>query len=148
MSFIFTKIESSSKIKIPNEVKEIVSEGVEFDPTVHQAVLMEHDENKPQGVVLEVLQKGYKYKDKVFEFSDDHGRKAIFSFKAENEKGVLSSILNGIAEFGGNVLTINQDMPIHNLAYVTITIDTKDLSLPVYDLMGKLKKIQRIKKIN
>ena len=47
------------------EVKEIPSEGVEFDPAVHQAVLMEHDENKPQGVILEVLQKGYMYKDRV-----------------------------------------------------------------------------------
>ena len=47
------------------EVKEIVAEGVEFDPKVHQAVLMEHDETKPSGVVLEVLQKGYKYKDRV-----------------------------------------------------------------------------------
>lgn len=48
-----------------NEVKEIEAEGIEFDPTVHQAVLMEHDENKPHGVILEVLQKGYIYKDKV-----------------------------------------------------------------------------------
>ena len=47
------------------DVKEIVSEGVEFDPTVHQAVLMEHDEAKPHGVILEVLQKGYMYKDRV-----------------------------------------------------------------------------------
>lgn len=46
------------------EVKEIVAQGVEFDPNIHQAVLMEHDENKPNGVVLEVLQKGYMYKDK------------------------------------------------------------------------------------
>ena len=48
-----------------NEVKEIEAEGIEFDPKVHQAVLMEHDEEKPHGVVLEVLQKGYMYKDKV-----------------------------------------------------------------------------------
>jgi len=47
------------------EIKEIESLGVEFDPNFHQAVLMEHDENKPSGVVLEVLQKGYIYKDKV-----------------------------------------------------------------------------------
>lgn len=47
------------------EVKEISSEGVEFDPTYHHAVLTEHDENKPAGVVLEVLQKGYMYKDRV-----------------------------------------------------------------------------------
>ena len=47
------------------EVKEIEAEGIEFNPTVHQAVLMEHDETKPHGVVLEVLQKGYMYKDRV-----------------------------------------------------------------------------------
>ncbi len=47
------------------EVKEISAEGVEFNPNYHQAVLTEKDENKPSGVVLEVLQKGYMYKDKV-----------------------------------------------------------------------------------
>ena len=47
------------------EVKEIKAEGLEFDPNFHQAVLTEKDENKPSGVVLEVLQKGYIYKDKV-----------------------------------------------------------------------------------
>ena len=47
------------------EVKEIEAEGLEFDPKVHQAVLMEHDDTKPSGVVLEVLQKGYMFKDRV-----------------------------------------------------------------------------------
>ena len=47
------------------EVTEIKAEGIEFDPTYHHAVLTEHDDNKPEGVVLEVLQKGYMYKDRV-----------------------------------------------------------------------------------
>lgn len=47
------------------EVKEIEVEGKEFDPTLMQAVLTDHDETKPENVVLEVLQKGYMYKDKV-----------------------------------------------------------------------------------
>ena len=47
------------------EVKEIEAEGLEFDPTYHHAVLTEHDDNKPAGVILEVLQKGYIYKDRV-----------------------------------------------------------------------------------
>ena len=57
----------TSVIEVLNkfEVKEIIAEGVEFDPKVHQAVLMEHDEAKPSGVVLEVLQKGYMFKDRV-----------------------------------------------------------------------------------
>ena len=36
-----------------------------FDPNFHQAVLTEKDANKPSNVILEVLQKGYTYKDKV-----------------------------------------------------------------------------------
>ena len=47
------------------EVKEIDALGVEFDPDYHHAVLTELDDNKPSGVVLEVLQKGYTYKDRV-----------------------------------------------------------------------------------
>ena len=47
------------------EVKEIEVLGKEFDPVYAEAVLVEHDENKPENVVLEVLTKGYMYKDKV-----------------------------------------------------------------------------------
>ena len=47
------------------EVKEIQAEGIECDPEYHHAVLTDHDESKPAGVVLEVLQKGYMYKDRV-----------------------------------------------------------------------------------
>ena len=47
------------------DVKEINAEGVEFDPEFHHAVLTDHDETKPAKVVLEVLQKGYTYKDRV-----------------------------------------------------------------------------------
>lgn len=47
------------------QVKAIEADGVEFDPTYHHAVLTDHDESKPEGVVLEVLQKGYMYKDRV-----------------------------------------------------------------------------------
>lgn len=48
-----------------NEVVEIDCEGREFDATVMEAILVEHDEAKPSHVVLEVLQKGYMYKDKI-----------------------------------------------------------------------------------
>lgn len=47
------------------EVREVECLGLEFDPHVAEAVLTDHDENKPENVVLEVLTKGYKYKDKL-----------------------------------------------------------------------------------
>ena len=53
------------KLLNDNDVKEIESLGLEFDPNYHQAVLTEEDDSKPSNVIVEVLQKGYTYKDKV-----------------------------------------------------------------------------------
>lgn len=47
------------------DVKELDIEGKEFDPTVSEAVLTDHDESKPENVILEVLKKGYTYKGKL-----------------------------------------------------------------------------------
>ena len=47
------------------EVKEIVCLNKEFDPTYHQAILTDKVEGVNSGIVIEVLQKGYTYKDKV-----------------------------------------------------------------------------------
>ena len=48
-----------------NEVKEIEALDKEFDPMYHQSISVRKDETKESGVVLEVYQKGYTYKDKV-----------------------------------------------------------------------------------
>ena len=47
------------------EVKEIECLGLEFDPSLHQAVLTDHVEGKKDNEIIEVMQKGYTYKDKV-----------------------------------------------------------------------------------
>ena len=47
------------------EVKAIDGHNKEFDPVYHNAVMTEHKEGVEPGMVLEVLQKGYLYKDKV-----------------------------------------------------------------------------------
>lgn len=52
-----------------NGVEVIEATGKEFDPNVHQAVMMVQDENFESGVVVEELQKGYKLKDRVIRAS-------------------------------------------------------------------------------
>ena len=47
------------------EVVEMEILDKEFDTSTSQAVFMDKDESKESGVVLEVLQKGYMYKDRV-----------------------------------------------------------------------------------
>lgn len=47
------------------EVREIESYKKEFDPTYHQAVLTDDIEGFDNNIIIEVLQKGYMYKDRV-----------------------------------------------------------------------------------
>ncbi len=46
-------------------VEEVAGVGETFDPNIHNAVLHIDDESLGENVVVEVMQKGYKYKDKV-----------------------------------------------------------------------------------
>ena len=57
----------NSLISILNkyEVNEIKCLNEEFDPTYHQAVMTEEKEGVNSNIVIEVMQKGYTYKDKV-----------------------------------------------------------------------------------
>ena len=50
-------------------VKVIETEGKEFDPNFHQAVMTVSDENYKPGMVVEELQKGYMLKDRVIRAS-------------------------------------------------------------------------------
>ena len=47
------------------EIKEIEALGKEFDSRYHQAVLTDNVSDKDNNIILDVLQKGYMYKDKV-----------------------------------------------------------------------------------
>ena len=53
------------KILEENGVVEILAENVEFDPSEHQAVMTGSEDGVAPGMVIAVLQKGYKYKDRV-----------------------------------------------------------------------------------
>jgi len=39
--------------------------GEQFDPNYHEALLVENDETKPDGVVVEEWRKGYLFKEKL-----------------------------------------------------------------------------------
>ena len=46
-------------------VTEIEAEGKPFDANWHQALMTEHVDGTEAGIVLQVLQKGYKLKDRI-----------------------------------------------------------------------------------
>ena len=55
------------------------------------------------------------------------GRKVTFSMMVRHEKGLLSTILNEISKEGGNILTINQGIPINDVANLSITMDISSM---------------------
>ena len=66
----------------------------------------------------------YKYKDYVFALENgaEH-RKAIISFMLSHKTGLLGEVLRVLSEHGANILTISQNMPIHEIAHVTISLE-------------------------
>lgn len=90
----------------------------------------------------------YKYKDYVFEFSESsQGKKATFSMIIQHKTGVLSGILNYISEEGGNILTIDQGIPINGAANLSITMDMTNLKSDIMTLLDDLAKQDNIEKV-
>ena len=50
-------------------VEEIEAEGKEFDPELHNAVMHDENDEYDENVIIEVLQKGYKFHDTVIRHS-------------------------------------------------------------------------------
>ena len=81
----------------------------------------------------------YKYKDFVNRPSMKVGKRIILSLKLVDEPGVLSTILNDGAAKHANVLAINQEVPIHNIAFVTLTISIGNMDIPIQSFVQELK---------
>ena len=59
------EISLTAKMSENNLIFVLTDSGKEFDPTYHQGVSTAKDDTKESGIILEVFQKGYMYKDKV-----------------------------------------------------------------------------------
>lgn len=65
----------------------------------------------------------YKYKDSVFTYDEKDARRIVsVSAVLKDEPGVLSGFISAIHALGGNILTVNQNIPIDGAASVTVTM--------------------------
>lgn len=84
----------------------------------------------------------YKYKDGVYSFFNAENLNIInISMMLKNTSGVLSGVLNSVASLEANVLTINQNLPIHGAAYVTLSISVEEMTVSIDDLLAALKQL-------
>ena len=66
----------------------------------------------------------YKYKDDIFPFHEEtRGKTITFIIQMDDEPGLLSMVLQTIAENHGNILTIHQSIPINGVATLTLSVD-------------------------
>jgi chorismate mutase len=118
------------------EVKDMLARG-EFDK-VHDAV-------NSVGLSRSAF---YKYRDLVFLFDDEKRERLItLSLILEHRSGILSTVLNTLAQKGGNIITITQGIPLSQAAHVTATLDIRHLDVSVDELTDLLNDLQGVRKV-
>lgn len=105
------------------------------EPTVHAAV-------RRTGISRSAF---YKYKGAVRPFHDMlHGRIITVQILLRDIPGVLSAVLNVFAELGGNILTINQSIPVNGCAAVSVGAETSGLRSPVEQLVDAVRAVEGV----
>ena len=90
----------------------------------------------------------YKYKDKIMEPSQlNIGHRASLMLTLTHEAGMLSRVLNAVSDFGANILTITQSLPIQQKASVTLSLDVGALVLPLNEMLEKIGRIHGVESI-
>ena len=81
----------------------------------------------------------YKYRDAVLPFQNMMiGRIITFQLLLQDEKGMLSNLLNLFAEVNANITTINSIVPTNGCAVVTISAETMDLTVSLEEMLLQL----------
>lgn len=84
----------------------------------------------------------YKYKEQVFAYEEKLNQKIVsFYLVLRDEKGVLSSILTRLYELNTNVLTVNQNIPVDDVATVTISVRFESVTAQANLVKDELKKL-------
>ena len=87
----------------------------------------------------------YKYKDDIFPFHDhSRGRTFTVMIQLDDEPGLLSGLLNCVAEFHANILTIHQAIPVNGVASVTLSIEILNTTGDVSELINALEQTQGV----
>ena len=87
----------------------------------------------------------YKYKDDIFPFHDNvRGKTITMVIQLEDEPGILSEILQTVARYHANILTIHQSIPVNGVASLTLSVDVLSDTGDVSDMVETMEKTQGI----
>ena len=71
-----------------------------------------------------------------------------FYLTMEDIPGELSSVINHLAEYGANILTINQNIPSDGVAAVTVSIRMTDVTLEEEQLIQRLRALKGVVRVS
>lgn len=87
----------------------------------------------------------YKYKDSVFVHNNEgNKRKAVISLMLYHRSGILSKVLDMMSQVQANIITINQNIPIHDLASVVISFDLSEMSISIEAMLDQLSDLDGV----
>ena len=89
----------------------------------------------------------YKYKKGVLPINSAVTKIITLSLLLEHRLGVLSQVIQTISRVNGNILTINQSIPLQGVANVTISIETVNMKIDLEKLIEELNQLTGVKKI-
>lgn len=122
-------------------------------PSVFEGVILAKElladgraQNASQAVKMAGISRSafYKYKDYVFKYSDTEQKTITLLAKLSDKAGTLSSLTTALYEYGANILTVNQGIPIDGAADVTVTVKTNDISVSIEEMLIALKNIEGV----
>ncbi|ATW24114.1 ACT domain-containing protein [Candidatus Formimonas warabiya] len=80
----------------------------------------------------------YKYRDGIFPFYQERKEKIVtINMILDHRSGVLSGVINTIADVQGNILTINQGLPLQGMANVTVSLEAAQMQVNIPELLEK-----------
>lgn len=83
----------------------------------------------------------YKYKEDIFPFHDSsQGTTLTLSCRMDDEPGLLSDVLKVVADFGANILTIHQTIPINGIATLSLSIQILDTTGDISEMVTEMEK--------
>ncbi len=83
----------------------------------------------------------YKYKEDIFPFHDSaQGTTITLSCRMDDKPGLLSDVLKVVADFGANILTIHQTIPINGIATLSLSIQILDTTSDVSAMVSEIEK--------
>ena len=89
----------------------------------------------------------YKYRNKIYTYeSVDHDMVVTLYFVVDDYHGILAAIINKLSKAKGNILTINQNVPIDGLADVTVSLDTSEMKRSLDELMDDVCTIKGVRR--